>query len=148
MKRKVYATRRERVLDQILGFLVFPLVNVSLGITLWIISQMISSLWWFELSSVLPWLVNGIIIVLALLWRPEFAIGYITFFGVAVAAIIFLSVLFVAACFVTIFSAPSIGDQQATGLFVVLILGGLVGLGALATYGFLYWVRSSKNDSH
>jgi EamA domain-containing membrane protein RarD len=148
MKRKVYATRRERMIDQILGFLVFPLVNVSLGITLWIISQMISSLWWFELSSVLPWLVNGIIIVLALLWRPEFAMGYIAFFGVAVTVVTLLGVLFLAACFVTIFSATVVGDQQAKALFVILILGGLVGLGALAIYGFLYWVRSSKNNSH
>ena len=148
MKRKVYATKRERMIDQTLGFLAFPLVNISLGITLWIISQMISSSWWFELSSVLPWLINGIIIFLALLWRPEFAMGYITFIGAAVAMIIFLSVLFVAACFVTIFSAATVGDQQAKALFIVLMLGGLVVLGALAIFSVLYWVWSFKNNSH
>lgn len=147
MMRKVYATKRERMIDQTLGFLAFPLVNVALGITLWIISQMISSWWWFELSSALPWLVNGVIIFLALLWRPEFAIGYITFIGAAVTVVTLLGVLFLAACFVTIFSAIVIGDQQAKALFVILMLGGLVGLGVLAICGFLYWLSSYKNNS-
>jgi hypothetical protein len=30
MKRKVYATRRERMIDQIIGFFAFPLVNIPL----------------------------------------------------------------------------------------------------------------------
>ena len=58
MKRKVYATRHERMTDQIIGFLAFPLVNVPLGIILWMISQMIDSQLQM-LVSALPWLVNG-----------------------------------------------------------------------------------------
>ncbi|HLO29545.1 MAG TPA: hypothetical protein VK249_10445 [Anaerolineales bacterium] len=147
MKRKVYVTKRERMIDQILGFLAFPLVNVSLGIALWIIAQMISSSWWFELSSALPWLVNTVVIVLAFLLRPQLGVGYITFIAVAIVLVTLLGVLFLAACFVTFFSALVIADQQAKALFVVLMLGGLVVLGALAIYVFLYWVRSFKNNS-
>ena len=83
MKRKVYTTRRERMTDQILGFLAFPLVNVPLWIIVWVISQMINSPLIF-LISVLPWLVNGIVIVLAFLLRPQFGVGYMAFIAVAV----------------------------------------------------------------
>jgi len=96
---------------------------------------------------VVPWLVNGIILVLAAVLRPEFAFGYISFIGTAVAVVIALSFVVVAACFVTIPLAPNIGDQWAIGLFVVLILGGLAGLGALAIYVFLSWLSLYKNNS-
>lgn len=147
MKRKDYTTPRERMAYQVIGFLAFPLVNATLGIILWSISQKIDS----ELPtlvSVLPWLVNGIVLVLAFLLRPEFGVGYITFIGVAVTVVILLSVLFVAACFVSILSAAVIGEQLAIGLFVVLMVGGLSGLGALAIYVFQSWWSSHKNTSH
>ncbi|HLA08462.1 MAG TPA: hypothetical protein VJ022_13520, partial [Anaerolineales bacterium] len=130
MKRKFYATSRERKADQIKGFLAFPLVNVPLGIILWMILQMIdwmrysqridsqeltwvSDLPWLvirELVSTLPWLVNGIVLVLAFLFRPEFGVGYVAFIAIAITASTALSVLFVAACFVTFLSAIVIGD--------------------------------------
>jgi len=148
MKRRVYATRRERMIHQIMGFLAFPVVNVPLGIILWTITRTQRiDLPLQMLVSVVPWLVNGIILVLAAVLRPEFAFGYISFIGTAVAVVIALSFVVVAACFVTIPLAPNIGDQWAIGLFVVLILGGLAGLGALAIYVFLSWLSLYKNNS-
>jgi predicted anti-sigma-YlaC factor YlaD len=80
MKRRVYATRRERMIDQIMGFLAFPVVNVPLGIILWTITRTQRiDLPLQMLVSVVPWLVNGIILVLAAVLRPEFAFGYISF---------------------------------------------------------------------
>jgi hypothetical protein len=136
MKRKVYATRREQMTDQIIGFWTFPLLNV----VLWIISQRIDSL-------ALPWLVNGIVLAFAFLFHPEFGMGYITFIAVAVTVVTVLSVLFVAACFVSIRSAEVIGNL-AFVLFGILMLGGLAGLAALAVYAFRYWLSSYNNDSH
>ena len=146
MKRKVYATRRERMTYHIIGFLAFPLVNVPLGLLLWMISQRIDSQL-FTLVSVLPWLVNGIVLVLAFLLRPEFAIGYIAFIGFAITASTALSVLFVAACFVSVLSAAVIGDL-AIALFVVLMLGGLFVLAVVAIHVFRSWWSSYDNTSH
>ena len=127
----------KRMDDQIIGFLAFPLVNVPLGVTLWNISQRIDS----QLPTLvlaLPWLVNGIVLTLAFLLRPDFGVGYIAFIGAAITVVTALSVLFVAACFVSILSAALIGDL-AIGLFVFLMAAGLLGLGVLAIYVFQSW---------
>jgi hypothetical protein len=97
MKRKIYTTRRERMTDQIIGFLAFPLVNVTLWISLLRVSEIIDSQLLATPVSALPWLVNGSVVALALLLRPEFGVGYITFIGVAVAVVMALGVMVVAA---------------------------------------------------
>lgn len=122
---------------QIMGFWAFPLVNIPLGIILWSISQKIDSPL-PTLVLALPWLVNGIVLALAFLLRPDFAVGYIAFIGAAVAVVTALSVVFVAACFVSILSAAVIGDL-AIGLFVVLMVIGVSVLAALAIYVFQSW---------
>jgi hypothetical protein len=146
MKRKDYVTGRERMTYQIIGFLAFPLVNVPLGIILWMISQRIDSQL-LTLVLALPWLVNGIVLVLAFLLRPEFGVGYIAFIGVTITVVTALSVLFVAACFVSILSAAVIGDL-AIWLFVLLMVGGVCGLAALAIYLLMIWQSSRENTSH
>ena len=138
MKRKDYPTGRERMAYQIVGFLAFPLVNIPLGILLWMTSQRTDSPL-PTLVLALPWLANGMVLVLAFLLRPDFAIGYMAFIAVAIALVTALSILFVAACFVTILSAAIIGEQLAIGLFVVLMLGGVSVLVALAIYIFQNW---------
>ena len=145
MKRKVYATRRERMTDQIIGFLAFPLVNVPLGIIFWSISQRIDSPL-PTLVSALPWLVNGIVLVLAALLRPELAMGYVAFIAIAITASTALSVLFVAACFVVIPLALVIGDL-ANWVFVLLMLVGLYGLAVFAIRVFWDWWSSHDGGS-
>ena len=146
MKRKIYATRRERMTYQVIGFLAFPLLNVPLWIILSIISQMASSLWLTILLSAVPWLVNGIVIVLALLFHPEFGVGYVVFIGAAVAVATALGVVFVAACFVTFLSAVVIGDL-AKWVFIVLMAAGVLGIVVLAIYVFTVWLLSYRNNS-
>ena len=143
MKRKVYATRRERMIDQILGFVAFPLVNVPLGIILWLIGSEVDPRWLTPLS-LLPWLVNGLVLVPAFLWRPEFAIGYITFIGVVVALALGLSAVVVAACFVIIPLYLVIGEQ-VNWVFVILIGIGLFGIIMVAISLIKSWLSSSKN---
>jgi hypothetical protein len=126
----------KRMDDQIIGFLAFPLVNVPL----WIISQRID-------SSALPWIVNGIVLALAFLFRPQFGVGYIAFIGIAITVVTVLSVVFVAACFVSILSAAVIGPL-AIALFVFLMSGGLYGLAVIVGYLIKIWQSSYKNNSH
>jgi hypothetical protein len=94
----------------------------------------------------LPWLVNGIVIVLAFLLRSEFAIGYITFIGATVALVIALGTVVVAACFVIIPLAPVIGDL-ANWVFLLLIVVGLFVLVVWAIDLITNWWSSSKNNS-
>jgi hypothetical protein len=132
----------KRMDDQILGFVAFPLVNIAL----WIFSQRVDS----QLparASALPWVINGIVIALALLFRPDFGVGYVAFVGIAVIVVTMLSVVFVAACFVSILSAAVIGPL-AIGLFVLLMAGGLFGLAVVVGYLIKIWQSSYKNNSH
>ena len=122
--------------DQIIGFLAFPLVNVPL----WIISQRMES--W-----ALPWILNGIVLALAFLFRPQFGVGYIAFIGIAITVVTVLSIVFVAACFVSILSAAVIGPL-AIVLFVFLMSGGLFGLAVVVGYLIKIWQSSYKNNSH
>lgn len=126
----------KRIDDQIIGFLAFPLVNVPLGI----ISQRMES--W-----ALPWIVNGIVLALAFLFRPQFGVGYIAFIGIAIIVVTVLSIVFVAACFVSILSAAVIGPL-AIVLFVFLMSAGLYGLAIIVGYLIQIWQSSSKNNSH
>jgi hypothetical protein len=135
MKRKVYTTGRERIIDRIIGFLAFPLLNAPLGIILWIIPQTnilspTSNATLLLLLAALPWIVNGLVLVLAFLLRPEFGYGYIAFIFDAVAVATVVGIAFVAACFVIIPFVPVLGDQ--TGWALVLLLGFLLVFGLLA----------------
>lgn len=136
MKRKVYTTQRERMTYQIIGFMAFPLVNVPLGIILWMISPRVNSQL-LTLVLALPWIVNGIVIALAFLLHAEFGVGYMAFIGVALAMVTALSVVFVAACFVTILSVPVMGDLAGL-VFIVLMAVGILGLGGIAIYFAIY----------
>jgi hypothetical protein len=145
MKRKVYTTRREQMTDQILGFLAFPLVNLPLGIMLAAIRHRTDSSL-LMLLAVLPWLVNGSILVLAVLLRPAFAVGYIVFIGAVLVSVIALSVVVVAACFVTIPLFLVIGDL-GNWVFITLVLIGLYLLVVWAIDLFKNWWSSDKGNS-
>jgi hypothetical protein len=136
MKRKIYKTQRERMTDQIIGFLAFPIVNVPLWILRWVILLWVYTPLLAILVTALPWLVNGLVLVLAFLLRPQFAIGYLSFIAVGLTVVTALSVVFVAACFVTfvtLWAFPTIGDQVVWVLIVTMAVG-LVVLGGIAIY--------------
>ena len=157
MKRKVYSTPRERKADQLIGFWAFPLVNVPL----WLISQMLYSqlptgVPAADLSSVaqirtlvsaLPWLVNGLVLVLAFLFRPQLVVGYVAFVAIAFIAVIMLGSLFVVACFVSFVSAVVIGPL-AIILFFVLMLAGAYSVALVGHSLFREWQSSDADASH
>jgi len=136
MKRKVYTTTRERKADQIKGFWACPIVNVPL----WLISQTMA-------TAPLPWLVNGVVLALAFVFRPQFGVGYVAFIAIATAVVTVFGVVFVAACFVSLLSAAVIGNL-AIALFAVLMLGGLYYLALFARSLFRAWQSSHENTSH
>ena len=139
MKRKVYVSQRERKKDQLIGFVAFPLINLALVV---VTNQLLAEAVAAHrgrlrddpiLTNILPlpWIANGIVLAVAFLLRPEFAVGYVAFIAAAAVAVIALSGLFLAACFTTI-GLGLVIDQMIKGLgsaLALLVFGGLMLMG-------------------
>jgi WD40 repeat protein len=145
MKRKVYASDRERKSNQLRGAIAFPLVNVPL----WLITG--SLLGWAERTYggsptydsvhtpilLLPWFVNGLILTLVFLLRPQMGVGYIASIFLIIGAGIVLGGLFVVTC---VLSLPAwfLGAPGPL-LFLALFLGGLYYLCRWAAAAYREW---------
>ena len=156
MKRKVYVTARERRADQIKGFLACPIANVLLWV-IWpvIYSQALTQVAATDRSSfppvqalsvALPWLVNGSVLALAFVFRPQFGIGYVAFIAVAIMAASVLNCLFVAACFVAVTLWGNSINLPMLEVFAILTLGGLCVLGLAALILVRIWRSSHKKS--
>ncbi len=120
--RKKYETDYERKIDQHRGFFVCLLVNSPLLI----ISLYMSHLLPQDIRLVLPWIVNIGIIILALIFRPEFTTGYLAFFAFVIVGTITLGVVFLAACFASMAAGFAvIWIHEALGMlaFYVVLAG-------------------------
>ena len=138
LKRKIYSSEVERRRDRLIGFLAFPAIN-------FILSQFIESSlrdlirFLFQDTpvqetlrnglSLLPWVINGIILLLAFFFRVEFALGYIAFVAATITSVALIGALFLAGCFLLILS-PYMGDisEVLCWLFPVIMIGlGIIG---------------------
>ncbi len=149
MTRKTYTTARERRIDQIIGFAAFPLVNAMSFTANWLLAQAANTLHApiQEIQilqvciSLLPWVVNGLVLVLAFLFRPQMGIGYLACMGITVCIPVALCGLFVWACYGMI-GAGSSSNFPVSSLVlwwflgVVLLTLFLLGVGAIA---FMIW---------
>ena len=153
MKRKVYATSRERKLDQLIGFAAFPILNLILWAVLgalgFIVQPAYGPLPGNDLVSItilaLPWIMNGMVLALAFAFRPQIGIRYLAFIVIGTGASIALSFLLVAACFTSLIVAiPFMGFRNDAASVVLLVvffglsLAGLIFLGWLA----VGWIRN------
>jgi hypothetical protein len=125
LKRKAYATAQERNLDQIIGMVTFPVVNVLVAILTYFWSQYGFSK---EYSMLLPWVVNGLILISTLIFRPHIGVGYIKSFFATIAMGIILGCWFIVACFASAISFQSTGGASLV-FFIFLFLGGIFFLG-------------------
>ncbi len=149
MKRKIYTTARERRIDQIIGFVAFPLVNAATFTANWPLAWAANALHaptqeahFFQVFiSLLPWVVNGLVLVLAFLFRPQMGIGYLACMGITVCIPVALCGLFVWACYGMI-GAGSTSNFPVSSLVLWWFLGMvlltlfLLGVGAIA---FMIW---------
>ena len=149
MKSKIYTTARERRIDQIIGFAAFPLVNAVIFAANWLLAWAADALHapTQEIQilqvciSLLPWIVNGLVLVLAFLFRPQMGIGYLACMGMTVCVPVALCGLFVWACY-GITGAISVSNFPVGSLAlwwflgVVLLTLFLLGVGAIA---FMIW---------
>ena len=75
------------------------------------------------------------------------SLAHVAFIAIAITVVTALSVLFVAACFMSVVSTLVIGPL-AIALFVVLMSGGLYYLAIFAHSLFQRWQSSHENTSH
>ena len=138
MKRKIYTSGYERKHDQHIGAVAFPIVNV----VIWFVYQWLDS--WMRTAHLDPvtfshfrtaalllsWVVNGVVLVWAFIFRPQIGVGYITSFGAILIACVGLATIAFISC---VASIPFI--------FLVGPLGILVFFG-LGLAGFIWMVKS------
>ena len=95
MKRKTYTTDHERKIDQLRGFIAFPLVNGALGLVVLIAGQGRTG----EGSFLnLVWPINILILIMAFLFRPQMGVGCVMAISVTIVAVMLLGTVFLASC--------------------------------------------------
>lgn len=154
MKRKTDKTDQERKEDQLLGAVAFPLVNLGLAmitILLWERAEK-TYLGSPEYSAIrtrillLPWFVNGVILTLAFLFRPQIGVGYITSVFLIASAAIVLGGLFVVTCALS-FPGWFLGPVGPV-VFLILFGYGLVFLARWAKASYQYWWSPDDRVMH
>jgi hypothetical protein len=131
MRRKVYDSGYERKHDQRIGAIAFVVVNVIV----WLLYRWLSS-WlpraglnhttFFRLSiaiELMPWVVNGAVLVWAFIFRPQIGIGYITSFGAILVAAASLAALFIVSCVASIPFMLMVGPVGLLAFFVLGVIG-------------------------
>lgn len=158
LKRKVYTSARERKIDQLIGGGVFILVNIIV----WLVILLLTGLprtgpftpptgERATLILLLPWIVNGAVFALALIFRPQLAIGYIALPGLLLFAGIWLGVLFFGACLIGVVAAFPFGNYGGPVLFIVfpglLIAGAIWSLIKGISWADKWWSSEDKPPS-
>lgn len=129
MKRKYYKYDYEIKADRKAGFFAFPIINGVVWFASWLLSSGVQSggLW----GLLLPWIANGLILLVAVIFRPEFAVGYLTFISAAIIAVFVLGIIFVGGCFLAIgvglIFTPlgPLAGFVAIGVFLAILVAGL-----------------------
>jgi hypothetical protein len=160
VKRHVYTSPAERRRDRHLGFLAFIVVNAITWLAYSALRQHAIQLAEEAAAAaaklppgmsmhfanppvplaiqILPWLVNGLILAIGLIFRPEFALGYMACFGMILLVCGGLATIVVMSCVATIISALIL-PPLAPVVFFVLVLVGLYYFGRWAIPAFFGW---------
>jgi hypothetical protein len=127
MRRKVYTSGYERKHDQHIGAVAFPIVNVIVWFVYqWLVSPIrqgpitIINLRFPIAVQLMPWVVNGVVLVWAFIFRPQIGVGYLASFG---AILIFVGGLAAIAVVSCVASIPFIFVAGPFGLLVFFVLG-------------------------
>ena len=144
MKRKYSKDNYARKADRKVGFVAFPIINVVVWFVSWLFSSGVQSESGWAL--LLPWVANGLVLVYAFIFRPEFAVGYLVFIAFALGIVFALGFLFLGGCFLAIgvgaiFSfANELAIMVAGSVFVVAFIAGLIWIGTFAKNWYDEWL--------
>jgi hypothetical protein len=126
LRPRVYDSYAEQKIDQRIGFIAFPIVNIIVWAAIRLLSAQLSSL---DVSpsavrlrttiTLLPWVVNGLVLVWALIFRWHIGTGYLISFAGFAATGIGLGLITVVVIFT---SAPLFATTGLIGLVLFLLL--------------------------
>ena len=134
MKPKVYESFAQQKIDQRIGFVAFLIVNVVVGVLIGLLSSWVDSITIeptlrhpnLRLAiALLPWVVNGLLLIWALIFRRYIAVGYLVCLGGLLVVGALLGLIGVVAFFLAIPLSALIGPIGDL-IFVVLALGGSI----------------------
>ena len=118
MKPKVYESFAEQKIDQRIGFCAFLIVNLVMWPIVWLLSGRATS----TIIALLPWVVNGLLLIWAAIFRRYIAGGYLVGLGGTLVVGAILGLIGVVAFFL---SFPLSGLLGPIGdvIFLALALG-------------------------
>jgi hypothetical protein len=134
MKPKEYETFAEQKIDQRIGFVAFLVVNIVVGLLVWLLSAWVDSITneptvrhpRLRLAiTLLPWVVNGLLLLWAAIFRRYIASGYLVCLGGAVVVGTVLGLIVVVAFFLATPLSALIGPIGDL-IFILLALGGAI----------------------
>jgi hypothetical protein len=155
MKRKEYRSISERKADNRAGFRSFPVVNL----VLWVVYKLLQTwdttnysngsgddLFIQILILMLPWVVNGLILVWNFVFRPEFAIGYLVFIAFALVVVFALGILFFGSCILAVgvgfifVASETLFNFVAFTVLLIAFIAGAVKIGEHAKNWYEEWL--------
>lgn len=139
MKRKVYESDKERYADRRRGAVLFLGVNGLVLLLYFFLQAQLKQAApdiYFEdqeryarYIQLIPWVVNGLVLLPALIWRSELAAGYLSCIGLILVAGVGLTVLFWVSCVaglgIGVIFGPA-GSVIGVSIFITLFLVGVV----------------------
>jgi hypothetical protein len=101
MKRKKYLTREEKILDSVIGFVGFFVLNTAIYLLLSYVAEILADIVGGEFIDqvvtcarlILPWAINIGLLVFCAWWRSWIAIGALSAFGYLLIVLVVLVLL-------------------------------------------------------
>jgi hypothetical protein len=128
MRPRVYDSYAEQKIDQRIGFIAFPIVNIIVWLVAGMLLAQTTGVGIDQASNVarlraastwLPWVVNGLVLVWAAIFRWHIGVGYLVSCGGFLATGVGLGLIGVIVSFV---SVPLLALTGLIGLVVFLLL--------------------------
>jgi len=143
LRPRVYDSYAELKVDQRIGFIAFPIVNIIVWVVIQLLSGQVSSLDTSPSAvrlratiTLLPWVVNGLVLLWALIFRWHIGTGYLISFAGFAATGIGLGLITVVVIFA---STPLFAMTGLIGLVIFLVL--LIGSGLWFLFKMLGLLR-------
>ena len=121
MKPKVYESFAEQKIDQRIGFCAFLIINLIVWLLIWLLSDRADS----TIIALLPWVVNGLLLIWAAIFRRYIAAGYLVGLGATLVVGAILGLIGIVAFFLSVPLSALLGPIGDL-IFLVLALGAAI----------------------
>ena len=134
VKSKIYESFAEQKIDQRIGFVAFLIVNIVIALLVVLLSSWVDSITIeptvrypnLQLTiTLLPWVVNGLLLIWALIFRRYIAVGYLMCLGGLLVVGAVLALIGIVSFFVSV-PVTALFDLIGTLVFLVLTLVGSI----------------------